>query len=109
MRPTYSIRLCWTKDGRPRTTIHGLPSLVFRPSSSVITWIQMCDHLYFAMKLPQRRQCALHAVGRADLDLRVGDLALLVDHEVAADDAHVGLAVVRALAPRAIRLGDVVI
>ena len=49
------------------------------------------------------------ALGGADLNLRIGDLALLVDDEVAANDTHIRLAVVRPLAPRAVGLGDRVI
>ena len=37
------------------------------------------------------------------------DLALLVDQERRADDAHVGLAVVLLLPPHAVRLGDGVV
>ena len=45
-------------------------------------------------RLPQRRQRALDALSWADLDLRVGDVALLVDDEVAAHDAHIRLTVI---------------
>src|SRR4029079_13587998 len=62
-----------------------------------------------AFLLPQRRQRPPHAVLRADFDLRVGDPALLVDHEVAADDAHILLAHEGVFAPHAVRLGDMVV
>src|SRR6266511_4572980 len=68
--------------------------------------LTLSDPLPAERALPQRRQRLLHAVGRADLDLRVGDPALLVDHKVAANDAHELLAHERLLAPHAVGLGD---
>ena len=51
----------------------------------------------------------LHGVLRAHLGEDAGELALLVDDERGADDAHVLLAVERLLAPRVPRLRDRVI
>ena len=54
-------------------------------------------------------QCLLHAIVRFDVDLRVRDFALFVDHEVAADDARVFLAHHLLLAPHPVSFGDGVI
>src|SRR5512145_3358320 len=56
------------------------------------------------LTLPQRFQGTLHAVIWADAVLHVRDLPFRVDQEVRADDAHIGLAIVRLLTPDAVCL-----